>query len=685
MDKVVTFVPRADLDAQQNLDGFIDVCRNHLTIFGATLDFESDTWETNIEIKGKYSELRLVFSNLETCDSRRPAMMREPFRSFAKAYMRYQHAMRPTKAVSGRVAALRLIEAALCETDTVNPVAIDTDILNRAAQMAQARFDSPDTAYRAGQQIEMVADFSRDNRLTATLVSWKNPINRPAESGKKVGKEADDIRLSKLPTPAALDALPKAFRLAIDPADVLVTSLTALLVCAPDRINESLLLRENCERTELDQKHNKERYGLEWYPAKGAEPMIKWIVPSMVDVAKEALGRIRTLTNEARQVAKWYEANPSKIYLANKELEALRNKEWLTTREVADILFADAVSMNSPREWCEANDVPLHRQGPKRLFVRFADLESAVLKMLPPGFPVVNEATGLKYSEALCVMLRNTLDAKKAVFRCVIEPIGHPHIHNRLGARSTTGIQSIFDKCGLFEEDGSPIRVHSHQFRNYLNTLAQMGGMSQLDIAKWSGRKDIRQNEAYDHESTQSLLARVRSIVGDDARMFGPVTTTSQSILIPRDEFGRLKIPTAHTTDYGYCVHDYVMSPCQIHRDCLNCNEQFCVKGEAEKEKRLRQAHAEAIKLASDAEQAVADGDYGAEEWLKTHRNTLATIEALLAIIDNPAVPVGSVILPVRAEQASRLDFADEARAALTESPAPRLSETTTESEEVTE
>jgi hypothetical protein len=87
MDKVVTFVPRADLDAQQNLDGFIDVCRNHLTIFGASLDFDSDTWETNIEIKGKYSELRLVFSNLETCDSRRPAVMREPFRSFAKAYI----------------------------------------------------------------------------------------------------------------------------------------------------------------------------------------------------------------------------------------------------------------------------------------------------------------------------------------------------------------------------------------------------------------------------------------------------------------------------------------------------------------------------------------------------------------------------------------------------------------------
>ncbi len=37
-----------------------------------------------------------------------------------------------------------------------------------------------------------------------------------------------------------------------------------------------------------------------------------------------------------------------------------------------------------------------------------------------------------------------------------------------------------------------------------------------------------------------------------------------------------------HATEFGYCVHDYMMSPCDKFRDCINCNEQVCVKGEEE-------------------------------------------------------------------------------------------------------
>ena len=197
------------------------------------------------------------------------------------------------------------------------------------------------------------------------------------------------------------------------------------------------------------------------------------------------------------------------------------------------------------------------------------------------------------------------------------------HIHPRLGYGSTDGIQSIFDRCGFYEPDGSPIRVTTHQFRHYLNTLAQAGGLSQLDIAKWSGRKDVRQNRYYDHETPTAIVARIRTAVGDDTRMFGPLATGHRAALITRDEFARLKVPTAHTTDFGYCIHDYVMSPCQMHRDCLNCGEQVCVKGEPGKERRVREAHAEATRLLAMAEQAAADGELGACEWAEHHRAQL--------------------------------------------------------------
>ena len=137
-------------------------------------------------------------------------------------------------------------------------------------------------------------------------------------------------------------------------------------------------------------------------------------------------------------------------------------------------------------------------------------------------------------------------------------------------------------------------------------------------------------------------------------------------MLISRDEFARLKVPTAHTTDFGYCIHDYVMSPCEMHRDCLNCGEQVCVKGEAEKEKRIRQAHAEGTRLLAMAERAEIEGEFGANEWAAHHKAHLARITSLLDVLDDPSVPRGAVIQLTPADIPSRLEHAAQARALLT-------------------
>src|SRR5713226_5487545 len=63
---------------------------------------------------------------------------------------------------------------------------------------------------------------------------------------------------------------------------------------------------------------------------------------------------------------------------------------------------------------------------------------------------------------------------------------------------STAGTPSIFERLGLKDSDGKIFRANSHQFRHWLNTMAQSGGLSEMDIARWMGR-DIGQNAAYDH------------------------------------------------------------------------------------------------------------------------------------------------------------------------------------------
>ena len=664
MADIVTFVPRREIDAESNLKGFIELCKTQLTTFGADLKFDENVWDVSnsISTKARYNSVRMVFSTHASANDRVPVMMAEPYGSFAKAYMRYQQSMRPTKSYGSRIAALRALEAALAENGRGNnPVQIDTHVMNRSAQLIKEHFTEV-TAYRVGGQLEMISDFLCDSRLTIVSTRWLNSIRRPSDA-VRVGKAFDECRAAKMPSEAVLDALPKVFLRATTPADRIVSSIAAILCSAPDRINEVLTLPVHCEIRQKGRGSEAEAYGLRWWPAKGAEPMVKWLVPSMKSVVMDAITRIQAITDDARALAKWYEVNPRKIFLPE-HLEYLRDQKWLSMQDLGSILFVGTPYKSTANHWCRGKKIAMERRG-GFAYVLFSDVEENVLKMLPRGFPILSKDTGLKYSEALCVVNSNLLNESKVTYRCVMEAVSQLHISNRFGARSKRGVQSIFDRAGLFEPDGNPIRVSSHQFRHYLNTLAQSGGMSQFDIAKWSGRKDVRQNDAYDHVSSQELVAQIRAAVGDDKRMFGPLAELPKSVLIPRDEFARLKVPTAHTTDFGYCIHDFVMSPCQIHRDCLNCDEQVCVKGDHVKEARIRLAHKEAAELLAGAELAASENGLGANRWVEHQRIAVARLDNLCAILDDPAVPKGAFIQLTPPILASRVAHA---RAALAES-----------------
>jgi hypothetical protein len=388
--------------------------------------------------------------------------------------------------------------------------------------------------------------------------------------------------------------------------------------------------------------------------------MVKWVVPSMVSVVEEALHKIRSVTAEARRIAKWYEQHPDELYLTA-GVAHLRGREWLSMAEIAEILgFGERAAANI---WCKAAAIKTGQRdgGGKRVYARFADVESAVLGMLPSGFPVLDKVTGLRYSEALFVVRRNELGAQRSTYCCMIEPVSIGQINTGLGGRAEHGHGSIFSRFGFTEPDGRHIVVTSHQFRHYLNTLAQAGGLSQVDIAKWSGRRDIKQNEAYDHVTPSQMLQKIRDAVGGD-EMFGPLAELPKKVLIRRDEFARLVIPTAHTTDLGYCVHDYTASPCQMHMDCIHCQDLVCVKGDVEKTAMLRQRFEEARVLMQKAETASSEGDLGSNRWLDHHRSTVDRLSQLCRIMDDSSVPSGAIIQLATPRMPSRIDKSFEDR-----------------------
>ena len=283
MVELIVFQPKAQLDAAENLQGFIDSCRNNLTVFGANLPFDENVWDIteHINLKGRGNQRhRLVFSNFETLDSNSPTPMAEPFLSFSKSYFRYMQGFKPVVGTGPRLTALRALESALIENGgDASPINTDLRVLNRAAQLLVDKYCGA-AAYRMGGQLEMVANFLADNKLVTLQTRWRNFIKRPADSAR-VGKEFDERRNEKMPTQAVLDALPEIFLRAVEPVDVIVSSVVALLCASPDRISEVLSLPLDCEVRQKNSKTGVDAYGLRWWPAKGANPMIKWIVPSI--------------------------------------------------------------------------------------------------------------------------------------------------------------------------------------------------------------------------------------------------------------------------------------------------------------------------------------------------------------------------------------------------------------------
>jgi hypothetical protein len=663
MNNVIVFTPKAERDATRNLGDFVLLCSMQLTILCTAEEYPSHIWDVTdalqLKAKGNKRE-RVFFTTLASVKDRVPEVMSDPFIGFAKAYLRYQHGMRPTKAIGSRLAALRLLEAALLESgDQSDVTSCRIHTFDRAAAMACEVF-SPAVAFRIGGQLEMIAEFLTEHHLVSHPVAWRNFIKRPIDT-VRVGPEFDQRRHDKLPSREVLDAIPQAFRLATEPSDVLVTSIVAIFLSAPDRAHEVLLLPSACIVDADDYDQMPDCLGLRWWPGKGAVPMIKWIPTVMNDTVREAIQRIQLLTDEPRAIAKWYEEHPQQIFLRS-DSEQLRRKEYLDMIEVAAVIFGWGVTMRTVGlQWCKSEGIETTKIG-KKLFAKFADVERAVLAKLPIGFPLIASQARMPYSEALLVVRKNEFHATRSNWVCMIEGVTVDKVNERLGTGSPTGKQSVFDRLGFISSDGSSLKVTTHQFRHYLDTIAQSGGMDQLDLARWAGRRDVKQNAVYNHVTPEERIAQLRGAIGTGSGMIGPLSDLPVYMPIARDEFARLKIQTAHVTDFGMCIHDYTMTPCQKFMDCINCNEQVCKKGDQERMDAAKRRLSEIKTLALKAELDAENGYYNASIWLEKHKETQRHLEQLCSIYEDPTVPDGSIIQLSIPKAASRADRALEQR-----------------------
>lgn len=692
------FTQTKSLTAQQNLNNYIESSKAELVFLNTNLEFSDNIWELEIEQKAKKTATHAIFSTFDyakisqkkmTDDEKKTGgrqieFMQNPYLDFAKIYFANSFFTNPLKSIGPHMTALRVLEKALLEMgNNINPVNINNDVLNKAAELIKANYKQS-TAYRLGQKLEDITKLLKKKNLVNTLINWHNPIKRPNDTAR-IGKEADKKRNEKMPSQAAIDALPEIFYKAKTSYEIMSSSIIAFLFCAPDRINEVFLAPYDIEvlkkqrnnkydpLTDSEDKKYKEAYGLRWFPAKGAEATIKWVIPLIRDTAKETVRRIKNLTISAREVALWYEKNSDKLFLPD-ELEYLRDTHLLNIKEISFILYGiDGTNKDfnkkrsSIHTWLKKHKV-LTTMIKGQKYATYRDIEIAILNMLPKYFPYVNTEIGLKYSQTLIIQRKYEYNHQRDVIVPTLEPFTHQFISDALGGRDS--ISSLFEKFEYTEKDGTTIKATSHQLRHYLNTLAQRGGAGQLDIAKWSGRLDIQQNNSYDHLSADDMLLSLREAVGDEHSMIGPLANIDEikkKVVISRDEYAILKIRTAHLTEYGVCIHDYTMTPCQLHRDCMSCTEQVCMKGDTERNNKIRYLRDETEKLLENAKNALEKKYYGSNKWVEHHTIVLDRLNQICKLLDDPTVPEGSFIQLSNIPVTSSIEQAKKRKEAKTE------------------
>lgn len=99
----------------------------------------------------------------------------------------------------------------------------------------------------------------------------------------------------------------------------------------------------------------------------------------------------------------------------------------------------------------------------------------------------------------------------------------------------------------------------------------------------------------------------------------------------------------------GICVHDYSLSPCDRHLNCVRgtCPDYLRTKGSQTERNNLIQIvrNTESSLKRAQAEAQANNGNL-AHAWVKHHQDTIAGAKAALAIDDDLEIKDGAMIRP---------------------------------------
>ncbi|MFX9233566.1 integrase [Acinetobacter junii] len=671
MDNLIYFPSEKIQSPYSEIKRFIDFVKQ-LSELNEDIRFHENYWK---------GEVNFVKTGISSKDRSPENLLHHSILEFAKAYVKYQRIKSKLK-TQDTILSIRAIEQ-ICldrygEVDLTKLVIADFDL---AAENAKENYKAS-SAYHVGRHLKILLDFLRQLKILA-LPDWKSPIKKPSEKSIVLDAESEEHRASKLPDEDAIFALADIFSRKdseLSDRDIFVTSAVSLLLAAPERASELFFLKHNCIHEEEVQTLSKSSLGLiaddsniekvlgiRWYAQKNYGHDIKYIPSAMIPTVQLAIKRLKKISEKARLFASLLE-NSDK-FPRHELCPEVSDEQLLTKKQVLQALGFDESNYSDTTTARTSGNQFLAVRGLERKnnIYSLNDLNELIRSRLPEGFPYVPFQVGagieIKWSEALFCCFANQFHTQKPT---VTTELWMPHIDTlnedlsptkkkKIGRDELGNVQSIFQRWGYGDYS-----VTTHQFRHLLNTIANTNGMDSMLLAKWSGRADMKQNRVYDHTSVED---RNFSLIEMQKNEVGTVNTDSTftfQIATPRtlQELNTKTTLSMHTTEFGFCTHSYIDEPCLKYRNCLNCTEHVCIKGDEEKKKRLQdRLRKEKILWAKDKE-AVSKNVTGATVWLQTRELTIKRCEQMITLMDDPNIPDGTPLSLPLSEDVTHLDLA---------------------------
>ncbi|EGR0026826.1 hypothetical protein FT122_18155 [Vibrio alginolyticus] len=694
MSNVLLFTPKHKIDFQKNYDDFIAFAKNDLSLF-EDIQFktpegiiqngwECDKWSWKTE-KGK--KLTIVFGASQNHSKYTP--FQPPFSDFAKAYVRYQQSLNKkdsTTWASSLVFLYQALEehAAHNDKSSVDIMNINNNVIDRVEQKIRSSDLGAGGKRNIGLSFEKVLKFIKEKRFKLDLQDWSNPFPRQSDASIKLDEKSRKEIEDKCPSDYQMLQVADAFHKAKTPRQKYFSSVCVMLMCQPSRNIELNGLTVNSL-----QRSDKGRWYLMWHPAKGGDPVRKWVPALLEDVVKQAFERLVEISAPARSAAKFAYDNPDLFMLAS-DSESSQDKPltynqfakamgfktgksgrgvnitWTTYGSNVKWLNRLISDLNNVNNWkkdlCQGytilpnNEVVNKRTGKSAgIVIRFPsyrDLRSIIDEQYKTrDFPNYGD---MKVWDCITLVRDYEFHKEFAAKPFSWVHLGHGSLSDAIG--SDRGLESIFDELGITDEDGTPLKLNSHQFRHWLNTKLKLAGEADWLIAKWSGRADIKQNKAYDGR-TEKQKSRLTQRIGHVTIGSGVMTVAQANQLLepytaeappPPMVLHDLGLPislkalgvdrdgVAQFTGLGFCVHNYAESPCVKNGDCEVCNEHVCLKGMPHSLDELKTLEALYEEQLRHAKAAAEDQVFGADRWVTALGFRLSKIKTLIFLLEDP-------------------------------------------------